>query len=491
MKKIIALIIASVMMLFSIVSCDEKKEEEPKVDLTSFVAAKSEHYEIDGAMYAFFLYDFVGQYSGYLPYYGYDTSLSLREQTSKCALDEKKTWFEFFAEMANSQIDQYLSACEAAHNASFELKEEELSEIKSYIANLEKNAKENGYKNLDALLADYYIEGVTAETFEKCVTLQQLAYSYMNKHAEELEYTDEDLVKYRDGHPENFLMIDVLQYSFVAEYEKDATDEEKEAAVARAKAKAEGFISSNKTVDAFKNGIVALETAGGNTTESPEIIVSKYFYDAEYYDAESAADQTYKSYYEWAYSSDRKAGDTFLIEEKDNSGEKYYTVSCIVEPAYFYDYLTKDCRHILFYVDNKETDKDKLAAAKAEALAKANSILDEFKNGNKSEDDFKALETRCLEDESAMEATAYYNVTKGYMVTEFENWIYGERTKGDCEIVETTYGYHVVFFIGDGLPAWKIEAKSGYVSEVMTEYQEELIETYKVNYDSEAIKNVP
>ncbi len=488
MKRIIALILASIMMLFSLISCDKKEE---KIDLSSLVVAKTEHYEIDGAMYAFFLYDFVGQYSSYLPYYGYDTSLTLREQTSKCPLAEGKTWFEFFSEMTNSYVNQYLSQAEAAYNASFELKEGEIAEIKSYIEELQANAVKNGYKDLDALLADYYIEGITAETFEKCITLQQLTYSYMNSHAEGIEYTDDDLEKYRIDHPEEFLMIDVIQYGFFAEYEKDATDEEKEAAVNAAKAKAEDFIAKNKTVDAFKNAIVALEQAGGNTTESPAVIISKYLLDAEYYDADEAATDAKKPYYEWAYSTDRKAGDTFLLEEKYSDGEKYYTVSCIVTPAYFYDYITKDCRHILFYVDNKETDKDKLASAKAEALEKANSILDEFKSGNMTEDDFKALEKKCLDDKSAMEATAYYNVTKGYMVEEFESWIYDERKAGDCEIVETQFGYHVVYFIGDGLPVWKIDAKSGYISEIMTEYQDDLIETYKVTYDSEATKNIP
>ncbi len=488
MKRIIALILASVMMLFSLMSCDKK---ENKADLTSFVVAKTEHLEIDGAMYTFFLYDLVGQYSTYLPYYGYDTALTLREQTSECPLVEGKTWFEFFAEMTNSYIDQYLSQAEAAYNASFELKEEEVAEIKNYISELQANAVANGYKNLDELIAEYYVDGITAETFEKCITLQQLAYSYMNSYADGIEYTDEDLVQYRLDHPENFLMIDVIQYGFFAEYETDATEEEIEAASAAAKKKAEDFVKKNKTVEAFKNGIVELENAGGNETESPAVIISKYLLDAEYYDSEAAETEDMKVYYEWAYSSERKAGDTFVLEEKYQDGEKYYTVSCIVTPAFFYDYLTKDCRHILFYVDNEETDADKLASAKTEALGKANAILDEFKNGNKTEDDFKALETKCLEDESAMEATAYYNVTKGYMVEEFENWIYGERTVGDCEIVETTYGYHIVYFIGDGLPAWKIDAKSGYISEIMTEYQEDLVETYKVTYDSEAMKKIP
>ncbi len=490
MKKIIALILVSVMMLATFISCDKK--EEGKVDLTSFVVAKTEHYEVDGAMYAFFLYDFVGQYSQYLYYYyGYDPYSSIREQTTECTLNEEKDWFKFFSDMANSQVDQLLSQCEAAYNASYTLTEDQEAEITDHIAELQANAVENGYKDLDALLAEYYVEGITVETYEKCITLQQLAYSYMNKESEKIEYTDEDLEKFREDHPEKFLMIDVIQYSFFAQYDSSATDEEKEAAVADAKARAESFVSQNKTVDAVKNGIIKLEKDGGNTTASDAAIIAKYLLDAEYYSAEGAADDTYKPYYEWAYSADRKSGDTLVIEEQYSDGEKYYTVACVVNPVYYYGYATKDCRHILFYVDNNETDKDKLAAAKAEALAKANSILDEFKSGSMTEDDFKALETKCLNDKSAMEATAYYNVTKGYMVEEFENWIYGDRKPGDCEIVETTYGYHVVFFIGDGLPAWKVDAQSGYISEIMTDYQNQLIETYKVTYDTANLNKIP
>ena len=130
MKKIIALILASVMMLFSLISCDKK---EDKIDLSSIIVAKTEHYEIDGAMYAFFLYDFVGQNSTYLPYYGYNVELSLREQTSACPLAEGKTWFEFFADMANSYINECLSQAEAAYNDSFELKEEEIAEVKTIL----------------------------------------------------------------------------------------------------------------------------------------------------------------------------------------------------------------------------------------------------------------------------------------------------------------------------------------------------------------------
>ena len=37
------------------------------------------------------------------------------------------------------------------------------------------------------------------------------------------------------------------------------------------------------------------------------------------------------------------------------------------------------------------------------------------------------------------------------MVTEFNDWVYdSERKVGDVDIVKTTYGYHVIYFDGDG-----------------------------------------
>ena len=36
------------------------------------------------------------------------------------------------------------------------------------------------------------------------------------------------------------------------------------------------------------------------------------------------------------------------------------------------------------------------------------------------------------------------------MVDNFENWLYdAERKVGDVDIVESPYGYHIMFFVGD------------------------------------------
>ncbi len=490
MKRILSLILASVLLIACLFSCSDDKNKEEKPDLSKIIVAKTEHYEFTASMYAFILYGYVGQNLSYLPYYGYDTSLSLTEQTSSSPT-EGKTWFEFFCEMADFDIEMFLSVAEKAYSEGVTLTEDQLAEIDKYVDELKAYAAEQGYESLDELLADQYIEGVDTEALRECTRLQQLYQSYTNKHAASLTHSKEELLNYRDSHPGEFLVMDSIQYTFYAEYDSKATDEEKEAAYEAVKTEAQTFFDTYKDAESFKAAIVALENEGKEEPDEAAAIISKFTFDAEYYDEESAEKENLKAYYEWAYSPDRNPGDTFMYEDAFYDGEKYYTVCMITQPAYVEEYVTKDCRHILFYVDTSEKDADKLAAAKSEALSKANAILDEFKTTSMTEEDFIALEKRCLEDESALEATAYYNVTLGYMVTEFENWIYGERFEGDCEIVETEYGFHVIYFIGDGDLSWEISASESLTTEIMNKYVEDAIEAFKTTFDREAItKNI-
>ena len=44
----------------------------------------------------------------------------------------------------------------------------------------------------------------------------------------------------------------------------------------------------------------------------------------------------------------------------------------------------------------------------------------------------------------------YENIYPGQMVEPFEDWCYdAARATGDTGIVETTYGYHVMYFVGN------------------------------------------
>ena len=95
-------------------------------------------------------------------------------------------------------------------------------------------------------------------------------------------------------------------------------------------------------------------------------------------------------------------------------------------------------------------------------------------------------------DGNAKDGGLYENVLEGKMVTEFNDWIFHkDRKAGDVDIVKTQYGYHMMYFVGDGKITWKVNAESGLKSEEYTEYLKNLEKKYPVTYDYEKIANIP
>ncbi|MBO5701064.1 MAG: peptidylprolyl isomerase [Clostridia bacterium] len=142
----------------------------------------------------------------------------------------------------------------------------------------------------------------------------------------------------------------------------------------------------------------------------------------------------------WLFNAETKAGETKLTETVGDTTSTY-SVSILKTASTLKDELsTYDVAHILVKFDSdKPTDEEK-ATAKAEAQA----ILDQYLAGEKTLDAFKALGEEKTDDSSVV----YENVTKGQMVEAFETWSLDEaRKEGDTEIVETEYGYHIMYFI--------------------------------------------
>ena len=145
----------------------------------------------------------------------------------------------------------------------------------------------------------------------------------------------------------------------------------------------------------------------------------------------------------WLFNAETKVGDTKTTENIGDTTSTY-TVSILKTASTLKDEnSTYDVGHILVKFDvegdAKPTEEQK-AAAKAEAQA----ILDQYLAGEKTLDAFKALGEEKTDDSNVV----YENVTKGQMVEAFETWSLDEaRKEGDTEIVETEYGYHIMYFI--------------------------------------------
>ena len=89
--------------------------------------------------------------------------------------------------------------------------------------------------------------------------------------------------------------------------------------------------------------------------------------------------------------------------------------------------------------------EEEIAAAKTEA----EEILNQWKSGETTEDSFAALANEKSDDGDGTTGGLYEDIFPGQMVSAFENWCFEGHRPGDTGIVETEYGYHIMFYSGD------------------------------------------
>ncbi len=464
--------------------------------LEGVTAATCGDYELDNAMMAYFLYSqyhtYINQYSYYLPYLGLDTTKSLKSQIMP---GSSISWFVYFMNLAKTQVNELVALAQEAQEKGYTLDEEERQEIADTMDGLKKSAKQYGYSSVNSYLAAVYVKGVTSKSVQKCLELQTLAAKYYEDLLETYEYTEEELEKYVEDNKSAFYKFDYLYYDFDADFDSDATDAEKAAAIGKAKADADKFLSDVETEEEFREKINQLEKekadakaetdtgssseTGSSSSDTEKNYSDDFFEEGEYYKEDDP-------FTEWAYDEERASGDTTVIENTDSDEVVTgYTVYYLKKTAYLDDYLTKNVRHVLFLTSSYEN--------KEAARAEAERVLEEFRNGEVSEDAFAALAEKYSEDEGSHENGGLYeNVGKDEMVEEFNDWIYDEDRKvGDLDIVETSYGAHIMYFVGDGIEKWKADAEDALKGEQYDKEIEELQKKFPVVYNDEKLVSIP
>lgn len=483
-------------------------------DLEGTVGATSEVYgEIDNGMIAYFMYSqyqsFVNENYYYLNYYQLTPGVSLKQQT---VVGSQQTWFAFFLNAAESQIDELVALASAAEKAGMSLGEKELNELEESMAELRTYAKKNGYKSLTKYFSNTYVNGLTEASVMKCMKLQKLAGMYYDKLLESYKYEDADFEKYLEENPDKFMKFDYMYYQFKAVTDKNATDDQKKEAYDKVKADAELFKNTfGENADRFGDGIVeqeklaaaaknpstsdtpsssaqtttALTTSGADTTvgsdgltaeeKERKEILDKFTIEGDYYDKDD-------DFFVWAFEEGRAVGDVTIVYDDDNLT---CTVYFLTKTAYKDEYNTQDVRHILFLTSTYGT--------KEEAKKKAEEVLALYNAGEKTPEAFAQLALEYTDDGNGEKGGLYENVLKGQMVTEFEDWIYDEkREAGEVEIVFTKdYGYHIMYYVGEGQTAWKVTADNYLKNDAYTADIKSLMALYPVEYNYDNIVEIP
>ena len=144
-----------------------------------------------------------------------------------------------------------------------------------------------------------------------------------------------------------------------------------------------------------------------------------------------------------------------------------------------------DVRHILVQVKGGFSDTEGNMTHTdeewAECEAAAQAILDQWLAGDMTEDSFAALANEKSEDPGSNTVGGLYeDVYQGQMVEPFEAWCFDEsRQYGDTGLVKTTYGYHVMYYVGYDL-MWKEYAETDWLNDQISKFLEGIVEEYPI-----------
>lgn len=442
--------------------------------MRKLISFESENYKVDNCMMTYYyftdFYNTYNQYGSYFSAMGLDPHTSMRNQ----AYDEESSWFDYFINNSANAVQGYLLYAEAARANDFTV--EDLDALVEEQIDALKQTATNAEIEFDTYLTNIFGAGVKESDIRNALELQIYASEYYEKvegdYADSLD--DAAYEKYYEANKTALDKIDYRSYTISASVAEDADEAAKNAAYAEAKADAEALLAAATDSDAFVAWVSANLTEKNADLETPlteDEIKSK----AETV-TEAAAISDGSDLATWAVEAGRKVGDTKLVDD----GAGNYTVYMLEKAPYRAEDKTVNVRHILIKTGEELSDED--------AKAKADEILATYMAGDKTAEAFDALAKENNEDSNSL----YENVTEGQMVEAFNDWIFDEaRAEGDTGIVKTEYGYHVMYFEGEGLSMWQTEAYSKMletkITDMVTGWQEE----YPTEVGSTAIYSLP
>lgn len=422
------------------------------------VAATIGSHELSNAELSYYYIDYVNNYvntyGSYLSLFGLDTSKTLDQQVYSTETGE--TWADFFISQAASTAQSTLSLADAAEAEGFALSEEQQTQVDLLSSNLDSYAKLYGYSNADAFLKAQYGNGSSKADYLAYYNRNLLASAYQTAHQDALSYTSEQIREADGQDPAKYSSYSYAQYHVPTSkfLTGGTTDEngtttytaaERDAAVVAAKAAIAPLLKS-ADLDEL-NAAIGEMTINEGTEASATVYTNQ---------ARSGIN-TYLT--DWITDEARQEGDITSIEVPttvtDENGEDLETVSAYYVVMYTgkNDNQTDliNVRHILVgFSGDQNEDGTYTDEAKEAARTSAEEILNEWKSGNATEDSFAELaNTKSTDTGSNTNGGLYENVYPGQMVAAFNDWCFdADRKAGDTGIVETSYGYHVMYFVG-------------------------------------------
>lgn len=380
---------------------------------------------------------------------------------------ENPTWQDVFTYSAVTQLVYIKYGAEKAKEAGLELTEAEETEIDQQLDEIRSTAKSNDY-SLNRWLRLQLGYGVTEKMIKNITADSYLAEKYYEKVTEDSKnaVTDEMINEEYAANKDNYDIVDLRVYAFAAdlgsshsheegeEHEKEHTEAE-----AKAKAEAEAFLKNVTDEESFIAAAKsAILSADNDSTKDPDgtTLVEKKSYTEI---TTSYSEEVSK----WAFDDVRKAGETAVV---DGGNGTFYVVMMKNLPTKDTSSYSSDVRHILIKFPDKNTDGSATTVTdesgnesthitddtKKATKAEAQKVLDEYLK-NPTEENFAELTKKYTDDVDSEGNPNYDGLYEGVMndgqyVEAFTDWsIDASRKPGDTGIIETEFGYHIMYYV--------------------------------------------
>ncbi len=427
------------------------------------VSMESPNFKVNNSMMTYFLHanaiSFANQNADYLEYLSLDIETDLKYQQSPYG---EGSWFDYFLETTIETVEEMLLYYEAAVEMGITPTKDFTEQADSFIDSIKEAAKDEGV-SVNSYIESLYGNGVREQDIRRCLELAWLSTESYSEISKSLNYTPEEIDNYFNANKKDHAAIDYISFKI----ESELTDDDE---------------YGKKKEEADKNSELAKKLAAASSPEAflavaktinSETTLEKMETKTQYRPGDS-------DLYNFLYDENTKTYDTYIDTEDGLS----FTVYMVTRSLYAEDYITKNVRHILIMSTSYDSDE--------KAKAKAEEVYEEFKNGDKTTESFIKLAQKYSEDTGSSQTGGLYeNIYKGEMVEEFDEWCFDEtRNKGDHGIVKTTYGYHIMFFEGDGELFYRTKVKTTMQEEETQNMLDDFAEKFGVNIYKEKMKNI-
>lgn len=432
-------------------------------------------------------YNQVRYQAQYYQYYyqtsnGYDLSLTPEEQTqtTKDADGNEITWAEKLHEDTLEIIQLHKAYYNEALKMGLKLTKADEAFIDKQIEDLRDEAKSAGSNSsssnsenkvtysLNAYLRKVYGGSINERFLRKQLKIQVLAQKYLTERTNEIakDYDQKDIDAEYKKDTTAYDFATFRAYTFkTTELTKEDKETDDALKARQAKANAEVKKNANDFYNAVTNDATFTAKAKELNKDTADYNVDK---ETKYSMLKSTAQSTFsEDAAKWLFDSSTKVGSKKLFSDEENG--KYIVVLALSKP---HQEQTVTARHILFQTKDQSSGNDLSEEEIAKKKNQAEDVLKKFNEGDKTEDSFAALANEYNEDTgSSSNGGLYEHIYPGQMVTEFNDWVFdANRKAGDVELVETDFGYHIIYFVAK-------DGKDYYDSAIRSSKANEDIET--------------